>query len=74
MDISLAIFPWARWQGTQAAVKLNVMLSVAAELPEFCTLVAGGVHDVNFLDEITFKPGGYMHWIADMLIINDCIK
>jgi hypothetical protein len=59
IDLSLAIFPWARWQGTQAAVKLNVVLAVAAELPQFCTLVAGGVHDVNFLDEIAFSPGGY---------------
>jgi len=59
IDLSLAIFPWARWQGTQAAVKLNVMLAVAPELPEFCTLVEGGVHDVNFLDDIDFKPGGY---------------
>ena len=59
IDLSMAIFPWARWQGTQAAVKLNVMLSVAHELPEFCTLVAGGVHDVNFLDAICFKQGGY---------------
>jgi hypothetical protein len=59
IDLSMAIFPWARWQGTQAAVKLNVMLSVAPELPEFCTLVAGAVHDVNFLDDILFKPAGY---------------
>jgi hypothetical protein len=59
IDLSMAIFPWARWQGTQAAVKLNVMLSVAPELPEFCTLVAGGVHDVNFLDDVSFKQGGY---------------
>ena len=59
IDLSLAIFPWARWQGTQAAVKLNVMLAVTPELPEFCTLVAGGVHDVNFLDDVSFKAGGY---------------
>jgi hypothetical protein len=59
VDLSLAIFPWARWQGTQAALKLNVVLAVAPELPEFCTLVEGGVHDVNFLDEVVFKPGGY---------------
>jgi len=59
IDLSLAIFPWARWQGTQAAVKLNAMLAVAPELPEFCTLVEGGVGDVNFLDDIDFRPGGY---------------
>ena len=59
IDLSLAIFPWARWQGTQAAVKLNVMLAVTHELPVFCTLVAGDVHDVNFLDEVSFEAGGY---------------
>jgi len=59
IDLSLAIFPWARWQGTQAAVKLNVVLAVAPELPDFCTLVEGGVHDVNFLEEVVFRPGGY---------------
>ena len=59
IDLSLAIFPWARWQGTQAAVKLNVLLAVAPEMPEFCTLVDADVHDVNFLDEVAFKPGGY---------------
>jgi hypothetical protein len=59
IDLSLAIFPWARWQGTHAAVKLNVLLEVAAELPSFCTLVEGGVHDMNFLDDIIFFAGCY---------------
>lgn len=36
VDLGMAIFPWARWQGTQAAAKLNVVLAVAAELPVFC--------------------------------------
>ena len=59
IDLSLALFPWARWQGTQAAVKLNVMLAVAGEIPHFCTLVAGGRHDVHFLDEIPLIAGSF---------------
>lgn len=59
IDLSLALFPWARWQGTQAAVKLNVMLAVASDLPTFCTLVPGTRHDVHFLDEISMRPGNY---------------
>jgi hypothetical protein len=55
IDLSLALFPWARWQGTQAAVKLNVLLAVASEMPTFCTLVEGRRHDVNFLDETSRK-------------------
>jgi hypothetical protein len=59
IDLSMAIFPWARWQSAQASVKLHVLLAVAPELPEFCALTAGGVGDVNFLDDIDFRPGGY---------------
>ncbi len=59
IDLSLALFPWARWQGTQAAVKLNVMLAADCDLPTFCTLVAGTRHDVHFLDEISIQPGSY---------------
>ena len=59
IELSLAVFPWARWQGTQAAVKLNVMLAVSTELPTFCSLSSGKRHDVNFLDEVTFIAGCY---------------
>ncbi|MGH8019324.1 MAG: DUF4372 domain-containing protein [Opitutaceae bacterium] len=59
IDLSLALFPWAKWQGTQAAVKLNVMLAVASEMPTFCTLVEGRRRDVNFLDDAPFSKGSY---------------
>ena len=59
IELSLALFPWARWQGTQAAVKLNVMLAVTTELPAFCTVVEGRCHDVNFLDDIPVAAGNY---------------
>jgi len=59
IELSMAVFPWARWQGTQAAVKLNVLLSVNTELPAFCTLSSGKRHDVNFLDDIVFVEGSY---------------
>ena len=59
IDLSLALFPWAKWQGTQAAVKLNVMLAVSTELPSFYTLVQARLHDVNFLDDIPLVAGSY---------------
>lgn len=59
IELSLALFPWARWQGTQAAVKLNVMLGVTTEIPAFCTVVEGRCHDVNFLDDIPVTAGNY---------------
>ena len=59
IKLSLAIFPWARWQGTQAAVKLNMMLTVSTAMPAFCTIVPGDCHDVNFMDELPVDAGDY---------------
>jgi len=59
IKLSLAIFPWARWQGTQAAVKLNMMLTVTTAMPAFCTIVPGDCHDVNFMDELPVGTGDY---------------
>lgn len=59
IELSLAIFPWARWQSTQAAVKLNMMLAVNTELPSFCSISSGKCHDINFLDQIEFVVGSY---------------
>lgn len=49
----------ARWQGTQAAVKLNVLLDLRADLPAFASLYKGERHEVAALDEIAVYPGAY---------------
>lgn len=59
IDLSLALFPWARWQGTQAAVKLNVLLDLRADVPAFASLHEGDRHEVASLDEIPVYPGSY---------------
>jgi hypothetical protein len=59
IKLSLAMFPWARWQGSQAAVKLNMKLAVTTAMPAFCTVVAGDCHDVNFLDALPVTAGDY---------------
>jgi len=59
IELSLALFPWARWQGTQAAVKLNVLLDLRADVPAFASLHEGDRHEVASLDEIPLSPGSY---------------
>ena len=59
IELSLALCPWARWQGTQAAVKLNVLLDLRADLPAFASLHEGDRHEVASLDEIPVYPGAY---------------
>lgn len=59
IDLSLALFPWARWQGTQAAVKLNVLLDLRADVLAFASLHEGDRHEVASLDEIPVYSGSY---------------
>ena len=51
IELSLALFPWARWQKAQASVKLNVLLDVRNDLPVFASLHEGNRHEVASLDE-----------------------
>jgi hypothetical protein len=55
IDLSMSIFPWAKWNKTQGAVKLNVLLDVESELPCFCTVTDAKMHDVKFLDNVIFN-------------------
>ena len=59
IELSLALFPWARWQQAQASVKLNVLLEVRTDLPVFASLHEGHRHEVASLDEIPVYPGSY---------------
>jgi IS4 transposase len=59
IELSLALFPWARWQKAQASVKLNVLLDVRNDLPVFASLHEGNRHEVASLDEIPVQPGCY---------------
>lgn len=59
IELSLALFPWARWQKAQASVKLNVLLDVRNDLPVFASLHEGNRHEVASLDEIPVYPGCY---------------
>lgn len=53
IELSLALFPWARWQKQQASVKLNVLLDLRDDIPVFASLHEGNRHEVASLDETT---------------------
>ena len=59
IDLSLALFPWARWQQCKASVKLNVLLDLRGDIPVFASLHEGKRHEVASLDEIPLYPGSY---------------
>jgi IS4 transposase len=59
IELSVALFPWARWQKDQASVKLNVLLDLRDDIPVFASLHEGNRHEVASLDEIPVYPGSY---------------
>jgi hypothetical protein len=59
IELSLALFPWARWQSSHAAVKLNVLLDLRTDIPVFASLHEGSRHEVASLDEIPIQPDSF---------------
>lgn len=59
IELSLKLFPWARWKKALASMKLNVLLDLCGEIPAFASLTEGDRHEVASLDEIPVYPGSY---------------
>jgi Transposase DDE domain/Domain of unknown function (DUF4372) len=59
IELSLALFPWARWKRTLASVKLNVLLDLRGDIPVFASLHEGKKHEVASLDELPVQSGSY---------------
>ena len=59
IDLSLALFPWANWQHTDAAVKLHTLLSLRSPVPVWTAITEGRVHDSKMLAEIPIEKGAF---------------
>jgi hypothetical protein len=59
IDLSLALFPWANWQHTDAAVKLHTLLSLRGAVPAWTAVTEGRVPDSKMLAEIPVEKGAF---------------
>jgi hypothetical protein len=59
MDVSLALCPWAYRQPFEAAVRLNVLLDTATDVPEFASVTSADRHEVSTLDQLPLTPGAF---------------
>ena len=57
IDLCLSLFPWAKFRGTKAAVKMHTLLDLRGSIPSVIVISRGNLHDVNVLDELVFEPG-----------------
>jgi hypothetical protein len=60
IDLSLTLFPWAKFRRAKSAVKLHTLLEVQTNIPVFIEISAGSLHDVNALDLLRLAPGSYL--------------
>lgn len=57
IDLCLALFPWANFRKTKAAIKMHTLLDLRGNIPTFIEITDGKVHDVNILDILIPEPG-----------------
>ena len=59
IDLCLAVFPWAHFRKTKAAIKLHTLLDLRGAIPTFISITDGKVADVNILDQIISEAGAF---------------
>jgi IS4 transposase len=59
IELSLALFPWANWQHTDAAVKLHTLLSLRGPLPVWAAVTEGSLPDSKMLDQLPLQKGAF---------------
>jgi hypothetical protein len=59
IDLCLALFDWAPFRSTKAAIKLHTVIDLHGSIPTFIHISDGKMHDVNALDLLTYERGAY---------------
>jgi hypothetical protein len=59
IHLCLSVFPWARFQSTNGAVKLHTLLDVRGSIPTFIEVSDGKRSDVSILDDLPIQAGSF---------------
>lgn len=58
IDLTLSLFPWAKFRRTKGAVKLHAMIDLRGNIPVFLTITDGKVADIKTTPQISIEPEG----------------
>ena len=58
IDLTLSLFPWAKFRKTKGAIKMHAMLDLRGSLPAFLYITDGKVHDVKATPQVPIEPEG----------------
>ncbi len=59
IDLSLALFPWAQWHATAAAVKLHLLLSLRGSVPAWAAVTDSCFPDTLALEQVPLQKGAF---------------
>jgi len=58
IDLTLSLFPWAKFRRTKGAVKLHTMIDLRGNIPAFLSITDGKVADIKAVPQIQIEPDG----------------
>ena len=58
IDLTLSLFPWAKFRKTKGAIKLHAMIDLRGNISAFLTITDGKVHDVKVAPLVPIEPEG----------------
>ena len=60
VELTLSLFPWAKYQKTKGAAKLHIGLDADGYLPAFVDFTKGNEHEINRARELELPKGSYV--------------
>ena len=60
VELTLSLFPWAKYQKTKGAAKLHVGLDADGYLPAFVDLTEGREHEIRYARDLDLPKGSYV--------------
>jgi len=60
VDLTLSLFPWAKFRKAKGAIKLHAMVDLRGNIPAFPTITDGKVHYVKAAPLVPIEPEAFM--------------
>ena len=60
IDLTLSLFPWAKYRKSKGAAKLHIGLDADGYLPTFVDLTEGKEHEIKIARQLDFPKGSYV--------------
>jgi len=58
IDLTLLLYPWAKFRKAKGAIKLHTMIDLRGNIPAFLTITDGKVHDVKAAPQVPIEADG----------------